>query len=168
MTGDIMRWNSFSFFWDKFTWLTFALIPPFSENISLLARSNALSMYVNPRLCGSPWIFRFTLTALSCAPMNSLKGSWTDASVLYSTRATCVPVSDTSNSSTNRSRNVLNRWKFLLLILPEIREEQKTVNLCYNRVTISFQITGVLWVEQRPIQFRSDGSFTALVVLIVM
>lgn len=109
----------------KFTFATFFLIPFASEKTTVSASASALSMYVNPRVCGTLCTLRFTLTALSAAPLKSLNFSCTEASVLYSMRATWVPVSETSNWSTKRSRNNLNCLKFLLLMLPEIEKTLK-------------------------------------------
>ena len=98
-------------------------MPFASVNISVSASFKARLMYVYPRVCGIPWIFRLTLAAWSWALVRLLNVNWTDAKVLYSTRATRVPVSEMSNLSTAFMRTFLNSWKSRLPMLPITRRK---------------------------------------------
>ena len=86
----------------------------------MFASFKALSIYVYPLECGILEIALFKLAALRKAPENLLNRSGTEALVLYSTTAICVPFSDMSKPSNISWMNLISFLKLPRLMLPDV------------------------------------------------
>ena len=86
----------------------------------MFASFKASSIYVYPLECGILEMALFKLAELRKAPEKSLNRSGTEALVLYSTTATCVPFSDMSKPSNISWMNFISFLKLRRLMLPDV------------------------------------------------